>query len=478
MAHIETDYLIIGSGAVGLAFADTLLDETDAHITLVDRHGKPGGHWNDAYSFVTLHQPSAFYGVNSMELGADRIDTVGLNKGMYELASGAEVSGYFDRVMNQKLLPSGRVSYHPMCDYLGDGRFVRLLSGEKRTVTRAQEDGGRHLLQHPGSVDPDAANTGSPRACAWSPPNALPQLWQSKARPPGPLRHPRRRQDGDGRGGVAAQLRRAARGHQLGDAARLVAGQPHEHPARHGSSSRKAWAGRPRRWRPAPRRRRVDDLFERLEASDQMMRIDPQRKPTMFHYATLSQAEVELLRRIKQVIRLGRVQAIEPGEMVLDQGRVPVAANTLFIDCTASAVEPRPVQPIFQGDRLVLQIVRMPLPTFSAALVAYVEAHYDDDAVKNQLCAHDCLPHTRWRPTRPCVMGNMMNQFKWGQDKALRQWMRNSRLDGFGKMISGIDPADEEKLAIMARFKAGAMAAMGNLPKLMTARRTGGAFTA
>ena len=135
MAHIETDYLIIGSGAVGLAFADTLLDETDAHITLVDRHGKPGGHWNDAYSFVALHQPSAFYGVNSMPLGADRIDTVGVNKGYYELASGPEVSGYFDRVMNQKLLPSGRVSYHPMCDYLGDGRFVSILSGEETTVT-------------------------------------------------------------------------------------------------------------------------------------------------------------------------------------------------------------------------------------------------------------------------------------------------------------------------------------------------------
>jgi len=220
----------------------------------------------------------------------------------------------------------------------------------------------------------------------------------------------------------------------------------------------------------------VDDLFERLEASDQMMRIDPQRKPTMFHYATLARGEVDLLRRITQVIRMGRVQAIEPAEMVLDQGRVPVAANTLFIDCTASAVEARPAQPIFQGDKLVLQIVRMPLPTFSAALVAYVEAHHDDDAVKNQLCATIAFPHAI-EAYPACVMGNMMNQFKWGQDKALRQWLRNSRLDGFGKMIAGIDPADEEKMAIMARFKAGAMAAMGNLPKLMTARQTGGAFT-
>ena len=77
MKHIETDYLVIGSGTAGLAFADTLIDESDAHVTMVDRHGKPGGHWNDAYSFVTLHQPSAFYGVNSMELGSRRKDTSG-----------------------------------------------------------------------------------------------------------------------------------------------------------------------------------------------------------------------------------------------------------------------------------------------------------------------------------------------------------------------------------------------------------------
>src|SRR5688572_6488928 len=98
--QIDTDYLVIGSGAAGLAFADTLIAETDAHVTIVDRQGKPGGHWNDAYPFVTLHQPSAFYGVNSLELGSGRKDTIGLNKGLYELASGAEICGYFDRVMN------------------------------------------------------------------------------------------------------------------------------------------------------------------------------------------------------------------------------------------------------------------------------------------------------------------------------------------------------------------------------------------
>ena len=63
---LETDYLVIGSGGMGMAFTDELLtQDTKAHVVMIDRHAKPGGHWNDAYPFVTLHQPAAFYGVNS-----------------------------------------------------------------------------------------------------------------------------------------------------------------------------------------------------------------------------------------------------------------------------------------------------------------------------------------------------------------------------------------------------------------------------
>ena len=139
MTTIETDYLIIGGGAVGLAFADTIIAETDAHVTIIDRQAKPGGHWNDAYGFVALHQPSACYGVNSLPLGENRKDTHGANAGLYELASGAEVSGYFDKVMRQRLLPSGQVTYLPMTEYRGDGHAVSLMSGEETRITvRAQ----------------------------------------------------------------------------------------------------------------------------------------------------------------------------------------------------------------------------------------------------------------------------------------------------------------------------------------------------
>jgi cation diffusion facilitator CzcD-associated flavoprotein CzcO len=113
---LDPDYLVIGSGAMGMAFTDVLLTETDATVALVDRHQRPGGHWNDAYPFVRLHQPSSFYGVNSRALGGDAIDQTGWNAGLSELASGAEVVAYFDQVLHQQFLPSGRARYFPMCE--------------------------------------------------------------------------------------------------------------------------------------------------------------------------------------------------------------------------------------------------------------------------------------------------------------------------------------------------------------------------
>src|SRR3954463_13484724 len=135
MANHATDYLVIGAGAIGLAFADTLLAETqDATITMVDTRGVPGGHWNDAYGFVTLHQPSAFYGVNSMALGSGAKDTQGHNAGLYELASGAEVTAYFDAVLRRRLLPSGRVRWLPMTEHLGEGRLRSVATGAESQV--------------------------------------------------------------------------------------------------------------------------------------------------------------------------------------------------------------------------------------------------------------------------------------------------------------------------------------------------------
>jgi len=58
LASIEADYLVIGAGATAMAFVDTLVNETDARVVMVDRNHSPGGQWNSAYPFVRLHQPS------------------------------------------------------------------------------------------------------------------------------------------------------------------------------------------------------------------------------------------------------------------------------------------------------------------------------------------------------------------------------------------------------------------------------------
>jgi hypothetical protein len=127
---VEADYLVIGCGATGMAFTDSLIEHAEATVVMVDRRQAPGGHWNDVYPFVRLHQPSAYYGVNSTRLGSDAIDTRGINRGMYERATGPEIAAYYSRVMHERLLASGRVQYFPMCDYVGQHRFVSRSSGE------------------------------------------------------------------------------------------------------------------------------------------------------------------------------------------------------------------------------------------------------------------------------------------------------------------------------------------------------------
>lgn len=468
---IATDYLVIGSGAVGLAFADTLLAECpEAHITLVDRHGQPGGHWNDAYPFVTLHQPSGFYGVNSLPLGSGQVDAIGPNQGLLELASGAEINAYFDRVMHQRLLPSGRVRYLPMSEVATDagGPVVQsLLSGER---TRVQV---RRKLVDATAMSPEVPATHTPRFAVAPgvrlvPPNALPGLWQA---PPAGQPRPRRFVVlGGGKtamdtclwllqsGATPAQIQWVVprdswlinRLHTQNTPAffhHAIGGQADQLAAQAAATS-------------------LDDLYLRLEACGALLRIDPTRMPQMFHLATVSLAELAELRRIHDVVRLGHVQALAPETMVLEQGRVPVTPDTLFIDCTASAVRPKPLQPVFQPGRIVPQLVRVPFVSFSAALIAYVEAHGEDDAARNRLCTPVPFTHTLADYPRMLLM-NLMNQGLWAQDKTLREWTRRSRLDGFGHLTVGIDPQDGEKLAELARLRDTTPQAVANLKRLV-----------
>jgi hypothetical protein len=469
MPSIDTDYLVVGSGTAGLAFADTLLQETSAHITIVDRHGLPGGHWNDAYPFVTLHQPSAFYGVHSMELGQRRVDTAGPNQGMYELASGAEVQSYFQRLMQQTLLPSGRVAYHPMCNHLGPSaqgqQFESLLSGE-RTQVRVRKKVVDATYYSPSVPSTHRRKFSVSDGARVVPPNALPQLGSHAPAD-----------------GMPQHFVILGAGKTAMDVGLWLLNTGVNPNAISWVMPRDSWLVNRVTTQPGPefffesigsqasqmeafaQASSTADLFARLEACGAVLRIHPEHQPTMFHLATMTPAEVALLRTIPHVIRLGRVQAVELDALVLDHGRVPLPAGGLCIDCTASAVEPRKAVPMFQGDKIVLQLARLPQPAFSAALAAYVEAHYEDDADKNRLCGSVPFPNTLDTYALSMAM-NMRNQFHWGQDKVLRQWIRNSRLDGFGRLMTGVDPEDHAKQSVLTRLREAAPAAAANLQKL------------
>jgi hypothetical protein len=465
MTIIETDYLIIGGGAVGLAFADTIIAETDAHVTIIDRQAKPGGHWNDAYGFVALHQPSAFYGVNSLPLGENRKDTHGANAGLYELASGAEVSGYFDKVMRQRLLPSGQVTYLPMTEYRGEGHAVSLMSGEETriTVRRKTVDSTHNSPVIPANHTPRFTIA---EGVQLVPPGELLRLWLKPERP--------------------TRFVVLGAGKTAMDAVGwlLAMGTPPE--AIQWIKPRESWlinrtctqpgaeffdavfGGQLAQMQAFAEGTSPEDIFARLEAAGMMLRIDPAVTPSMFHYATISQGEVDALRRVTNVVRKGRVTAITPAAIELEQGSEAAVPGALYIDCTASAVEPREAVPIFQGDRIVPQLVRVPQPCFSAALIAYVEAHYPDDAAKNALCRTVPFPHDLKSYLTTNII-NLMNQGAWFGDERLGAWIRQSRLDGFGKVAAGVDRSDSARVAVLQQMRQTAPLAVGNLMRLASA---------
>ncbi|MCZ8370617.1 MAG: NAD(P)/FAD-dependent oxidoreductase [Porphyrobacter sp.] len=465
MRTIETDYLIIGAGAVGMAFADTILAETDAHVTIVDRQARPGGHWNDAYGFVALHQPSAFYGVNSLSLGENRKDAHGVNEGLYELASGAEVSGYYDKVMRQSLLASGRVTYLPMTEHRGAGRVVSLMSGEQTSVTvrRKTVESAYSSPVIPANHTPRFSVSEGVRLV---PPGALPRLWLEPARPE------RFVILGGGKTAMDAVGWLLAMGAPP-QAIQWVRPRDSWLIDRSGTQPGaeffdEVFGRQLAQMRAFAEGTSPEDIFSRLEASGVMLRIDPSVTPTMFHYATISQGEVAALRQVTNVVRKGRVTALTSEAIVLEHGTEPAVPGALYIDCTASAVEPRAPQPIFEGDRIVPQLVRVPQPCFSAALVAFVEAHYEGDDAKNALCRTVPFPHSLKDYLTTNIV-NIMNQGAWFGDERLGAWIRQSRLDGFGKIAAGVDRSDTARVAMLQELRATGPAAVANLMRVAAA---------
>ncbi|MEM8926135.1 MAG: NAD(P)/FAD-dependent oxidoreductase [Actinomycetota bacterium] len=419
VSAIDADYVVIGAGAMGMAFIDEILTHSDATVAVIDRHAKPGGHWNDAYPFVRLHQPSFFYGVGSAQLGSGRIDDVGLNRGLSELASGAEVCAYYDHIMQRRYLPSGRVEYLPSAVYR-DGEATITPAGVTVAVTarRAVVDATYMKVKVPSTSPPGYAVDPDARVIA---PNLLPVadrpadgytiigagktafdaiLWLlANHVDPAEIRWIAPRDSWM----INRAIIQPGDGFRIGDQTALIAEAGGAH-----------------------------DVFERLESEGHFLRVDPRIEPTMYRCATITEAELHELRRIDHVVRGSRVAAVGPTAIELDDGEIPTSAETLHVDCTADGLERLPIRPVFDDGLLTLQTVRACQQVFSAALIARIETLEEtDQATKNELAT--VIPH----PDTPDdfltgSLAHLHNMGRWMAQPDIARWLTESRLSPTG----------------------------------------------
>ncbi len=451
---LEADYLVVGAGAAGMAFTDALIDHADVRVVMVDRRHGVGGHWLDAYPFVRLHQASAFYGVASTLLGDGRIQQDGPEAGLHERATAPEVCAYYVRVLRERMLASGKVSFYPNCDYLGEGRFVSRLSGRRFEVrARRRVVDARYLspqipagtaapfgiadevrvvavndLVKLGGAPSQYVIVGSGKtatdACIWLLENGVDPGEICWVRPRDPWMLNR----------AVVQPNPAV---FIGMAADTVAAA--------------AKAASP------------DDLFCRLEEAGVMLRIDRSVTPTMAKTPTLARWELDRLRTIEHVVQFGHLRHVAPARLVFGAGEVAIAKDAVIVHCAASGLQYPPLLPIWGSETITLQPIRTGFPCFGAALAGYVEATLDDDDQKNRLCPPSPYSNTPADWARMQVLGNRASM-SFGSHPGIQAWANRVSLN------PGRIPPDmagsAELTAAVERFRKHVGAGMARMAEL------------
>jgi hypothetical protein len=418
--RIDADYLVVGAGAMGMGFVDALIEHApSARVVMVDRRHGVGGHWLEAYPFVQLHQSSSFYGVASTLLGGGRVQDRGPEAGLHERAGQPAILAYYANVLADRMLGSGRVEFFPGTSYQGDRTVVSRVSGQVFSVPErcrvvdarylapdipAEEpprfavgDGARvvpvndlvHLEEAPSQYVVVGSGKTATDACIWLlgrgvDPDAI--CWV-RPREPWMLDRALIQPDPVVYLGMVASMLEAA-----GAAASL------------------------------------DDLFLRLEDAGIMLRIDRSVTPTMAKAPTLGSWELDLLRTIEDVVRLGHITSVSRGRLDLSGGSVSIADDALVVNCAADGLKNPPLVPIWQPSAITLQPVRAGFPCFGAALIGYVEATRSDDSVKNALCRPSSFGNSLTDWARMNVLG-LQNSAAFGSESDIKDWTNRVALN-------------------------------------------------
>lgn len=412
-AAVEADYLVVGAGAMGMAFTDALIDHADdVRVALVDRRHSVGGHWLEAYPFVRLHQASALYGVASTLLGGGRVQHRGPEAGLQERATKAEICAYYERILAERLLESGRVEFFPGCEYLGDRTFVSRVSGDRFTVPERCRVVDAHYLapRVPAEVPPPFEVDDDARVI---PVNELAHSEEA------PSRYVIA---GSGKTATDAIVWLLARG-VAPDAITWV-------------RPRDPWMLNRAVVQPVPEvflgfvadmmetaatAGSLDDLFLRMEDAGIMLRVDRSVMPTMAKAPTLALWELGLLRTIEHVVRLGHIRRVERGRIHFDDGSITVPADALVVHCAGKGLISRPLVPVWSPGAMTLQPIRAGFPCFGAAITGYVEATRSDDDEKNRLCPPSPYPDSMASWARMTAVGTR-NAGSFGSERDISSW--------------------------------------------------------
>jgi hypothetical protein len=417
--RVDADYLVVGAGATGMAFTDSLIDHADGRVALVDRRYAPGGHWLAAYPFVRLHQSSTFYGAASTVLGGGRIQERGPEAGLHERADQAKICSYYGDLLTDRMLASDRVEFFAGCDYVGERTFVSRVSGQVYDVPETCR------VVNAGYLSPDIPAESAPRfgvsdGARVIPVNDLARLDDA------PSQYV---VVGSGKTATDACIWLLARGVDPGAICWVRPRDPwmlnraliQPDPAIYlGMVADMMTAAA-----TAPS---LPELFLRLEELDIMQRIDRSVTPTMAKSPTLGRWELDQLRTIEDVVRLGHIQTVRRGRLDLTEGSVGIADDAVVVDCAADGLKRMPRVPIWGPDAITPQPVRAGFPCFGAALAGYVEATRDDDADKNRLCPPSSFGNTLTDWAEMNVIG-FRNAAAFNSEPDIKDWSHRVALN-------------------------------------------------
>ncbi|MEM1147047.1 MAG: hypothetical protein AAGH49_04590 [Pseudomonadota bacterium] len=409
------DYLITGSNVQTLAFAQSLLRDPDQTIALVDCHARPGAARLDLSHAAV---PAAFGLPNQ---------TFGKWDAAHPKPGTRSASAYLDWVLQDRLLPTGRVRYFPRSVHWGSGRIETLDTGHLTHVTIAKKTVRTLAPNHPPwhahipcfRVEP-GVNIMTARAAA-----ALPS------------------EDWDN----APQIAVLGAGRVAMNIALDLLGQgvPGE---------RIVWVRNRDPWllnadglyhtatdhagrlvhaatilRNIARAVSTDEVCARLERLGLLLRLSPDIRPSVFRGVASTHDEVKRLQAITHIVRKGHVHGISPIGMLFDHGAEPMHVDSIYIDCTSSPPPQRARPPVFQDDLIHLQSMTLCPPGFDAALIGEIETLALTDQEKNDLCAP--LPVARdAKDIIPALLGHLINQRIWMLDAAMGPWLQRHPVPG------------------------------------------------